>query len=293
VKSDANFHGDYPLCTILVPFDPYSTASASINTIRLLLQEPDLTEYVDILRGRGMMTLPVETLIWIWRNRTDVFGGQDMSALEVVYVRSLLNQLHVTESRPLTIEYLMGEFACTLSNGVINGSFPFLEDLFHANMQWYCPTRSFELGEVFLDIVRGVGVDFIECISKELGKYPEGIMVPIHIDIHAARKIHFGYTPGVGWRLGWEWLFDEKEPGYMVISMYSALAANSPSNSSFWDLEDDGFPIATPRELEWTFEEHRCAQDRFARRSAAKARKELARMGLKQPRGKMPGSWIE
>jgi len=291
VKAEASFSGIYPLEWSLRFFARHGTSIVSI--IQFFILEPYFVDYLTIFVAQYFLELPVEALVWVWRNREDIFCGEDTSALAHLCVRSLLYWLNRPESRLLATEYLKGEFAPLLQDWVTKDSFQ-IHSIFPVSPTywiWYmAAAHSYEVGEAFLDIIAGLGIDIAERFNKELEKYPNDVLVPNAPWLNKSepdRRLDFVYTRGVGWRLGWEWMYDDEAPGYLLVSEFSSLAADM-----YWTIGYETFPFSEV-DLGEEWEEKRWQKSRFDRRCAAKTRKELARMGLKQPRSKMPGRWIE
>ena len=109
-----------------------------------------------------------------------------------------------------------------------------------------------------------------------------------------------------GFDLAWEWIHDQSASGHLLVSELTAFTVDSDGLNSlderFADREVDGFdgfgPLYENRydtAQRYFFSENSGVEKwppRFARRAAKKERKERARLGQKQTRSKMPGSWI-
>lgn len=83
------------------------------------------------------------------------------------------------------------------------------------------------------------------------------------------------------WKVGWERVFDKESLGYLVVSEFQDTWEGTVWSEASWALESN--------------EAIKLRTDRFERRMAIKARKELARMGIKEPKRKriVPGAWVE
>lgn len=291
VKADASFDGHLPLHYALY-YDAQSDASKVINTVRFFIQDRSSVELMGTVRMPRVLDLPVEALVWIWNNRAgvfDCFDCQDVSAFEHICVSGLVSQLGRSREAYLAIEYLEGDFAPTLRRMLTRSSLRFLEALF-TPWHWLFPwgwlpksrvvSDSYKRGKTFLDIIERLGLDAEKCVRKEMDNYPDGILYwGIPRRNRPYQRVVFKYIQKSGWTLGWEWIYDAETSGYLIVSEFDCLAANT--------LHSQDFPFAehsdecTPQQT-----------IRFERRMAAKARKELARTGLKQPRSRMPGSWV-
>jgi hypothetical protein len=291
VKADPDFSGKHPVSVLSYYDRPYAT-SQIIDIIRFFTQEAYVTDDVNTLE---YVYLPVGVLVWAWRNREEIFYGQDTSLLGERCIFGLVCQLHHPVYSSLAAKYLKGEFAPLLEKWILE--YYGLPRFLFPYWPWRWRRTSahgYEAGELWLEIVAGMGIDIAEYSSKAMREGP--IIFPSHVESEPSRKVVFDYTPGVGWRLGWEWEYDKELAGYLVASEFSGLAADT------YKAGEVGFTIfgesVDSLSEGWPWESFRVRDEwqqtaRFDRRNAAKARKELARMGLKQSRSKMPGSWIE
>jgi hypothetical protein len=294
IKVDINDVGALPLEWTKFSFFESLSSSRVTDIWRFFTQEVQLLE-MRRFEAWSMLYLPLETIVWIWRNRKDVFFGQDTSRLIHLCLRRLLYGLVDPTLRTSAACCLSGEFANEFRTSLIEGSMDFLACLFADEYLFFrshhsASYDSYETGDIFLDLIAKVGIDSAKaCIMMEIEYYRAGHLLVLEEwegDL-PNRRLVFGDNPGVRQKLGWEWVYEEEEAGYLVVNEYRSMAADFG-----WA---DSFPfsrVAWKREMFGDETLRRQHNIRFERRSAAKVRKELARMGLKQSR-KMPGSWVD
>ncbi|KAF2685440.1 hypothetical protein K458DRAFT_388318 [Lentithecium fluviatile CBS 122367] len=294
VKPDADFHGAHPL-DLGSMRGVYNVSSKTIDIMRFS-QDLDFVQSMENARRKFYLEMPAEAIVWVWRNRAQIFFGQNTSDLASVCISSLLYLLRVPNERDSATEYLKGDFASDLRTSLMESTLRFLEHLFVFDYGLYHLTRSFEsfqnfkVGEAFVDVIQQLGIDGEAVIRQEMDKYL-GETFPTRYFVWPfrelpQRRLVAGFTVR-GWRLGWEWIYDQEEAGYLLVSEYSELAAEQlyakefPFHGRVWD---------SVKELESSLRQRRI---RFEGRMAVKHRKELARKGQKQPRCRMPGTWID
>jgi hypothetical protein len=133
-----------------------------------------------------------------------------------------------------------------------------------------------DIGQTFLDLLEALEIDIEACARVVMENSVGGVLYLRGNH----RRLVFEQAPECSWRLGWEWVHDEEASGYLVVSEFVKLTMY------WWSIGDYAWTT-------WYDVYALEPNPRFQRRQAAKARKELARLGLKQqPRSRMPGSWI-
>jgi hypothetical protein len=254
--------------------DYYRDSIIVIDTMRFFLKGYDLVED-DFLIDFDLVAGPqVQVLLWLWKSRAEITYGQATSTLEFFCVQNLVTKLHDPDEAPLAVNYLKGEMAPALRNGLLRAPLQIFEVLYA--VFWVFPSHSsFDRGRTFLDLLTTLDIDIGACAMEVFGNSLGGILYLDRL-YKRSRRLVFEQTPQYGWRLGWEWAYDEEASGYLVVSEYEELTTHwwHP----WYSLSNDDLP-----------QQH----VRFKRRQTAKAQKELVRLGLKQPRSRMPGSWIQ
>jgi hypothetical protein len=270
---DTHRYGDHPIFYAL--YSARADAISIIDTIRFFLQDYDVTEdFPGFGNWNPMTTSSMQVSLWLWENRAEIMYGQATSTLEFFCVQLLVIKLHDPDEAPLAINYLKGEMASALRNGLLQTPSSIFKSLY-ASFSIIYSYSSFDIGRTFLDLLTTLDIDIGACAMEVFGNSLGG-MLYLDDKFIRSRWLVFEQIPQYGWRLGWEWVCDEEASGYLVVSEYEELTIHWLH--PWYSLSNDDLP-----------QQH----VRFKRRQTAKAQKELVRLGLKQPRSRMPGSWIQ
>ena len=146
---------------------------------------------------------------------------------------------------------------------------------------------SHDEGSVLIGVLSELGIDPHHCIVRELETLTDGILED-YSGLTPDKQIVFEQEESGGWSLRWEWSYEAygtKAPADTIFSQYEVLTTSL-------DLEEWPFPQWKYRSQTEDMRTEPKWDARFQRRMAAKARKERARVGLKRPRSKIPGSWV-
>jgi hypothetical protein len=268
----------------------YSTTGEEAETSRLLLnsrnQDGDL-ECIDSLLKvcYARLSIGLEVVEWIWLNAATVFDDQELARFRLFLFAGLISRYgdrpRVYHNNEITDKILKLVDTQTLEY-YLKSDYRLLDTLY---LEHSSSLDSQSVGASFVHSLTCLGLDVEACMTRELELLNGGILAGTHF-LFGVRKIVFEHVNG-GWLLGWTWVLDPHEPGYILVSEYTGLVADVWHDRDIWPF----FPDQTlcgwkERESRWMK-----AKVRFIRRLANKARKERARTGQKRQRSKMPGAW--
>jgi hypothetical protein len=283
---DTDCYGDHPILQALY-YSAQADAISVIDTTRFFLQDYDLADSRSFIEDSYMIKyLSMQVSLWLWENRAEFTYGQLTSTLELFCVRRFVAELQDPDKVPFVIKYLKGDMASALRNGLLRAPSQILKALYTKDElkdELWSPNSSFsfDIGRTFLDLLTTLDIDIGACAMEVFGNSLGG-MLYLDNKFIRSRWLVFEQTAEYGWRLGWDWLLNQEASGYLVVSEFEELSLH-------WNFAEYMYNISLRR---WkAILSHQNA--RFERRQAAKARKELARMGLKKPQSRMPGSWIQ
>jgi hypothetical protein len=212
-----------------------------------------------------------------------VLSAEDSIGIYGHIVRSLWLEISFNHQCHDTPVVELPELSLTMEaqNQIENGHFQLVRTIFDDRSS---TGSSFILGGALVHWLSQSGMDVEGCINQEVNCIPGHVLQSV---FHADKKIIFEACGERGWVLGFEWVFDPEEPGYLLVSEYQGLGTEFHWGSRTW-------PFGSPHFQSW---EERCTHEarrneRFSRRMATKARKERARTGQKMSRSRMPGSWM-
>jgi hypothetical protein len=211
----------------MLSWGAFNKPSKITSIVRLFAQEPYSMATMDTIKHRDYLCLPPETSVWLWKNRTKIFYGQDTSGLFKICLGTLVWGLSDRRHRSSAVRYLEDEYANEFRTSLMEGSLEFLECLFteivHTNT-----VDGYEIGATFLCLIRKFGVDVDACISKVLE--PQAGKLFSHYTMRVSipdRRQVVEHVTDSGWKLGWEWVYEKEQPGYLLVSQYSSLAADA------------------------------------------------------------------
>lgn len=222
---------------------------------------------------------------WFWATAPSFVQNWEMITIRAFSVRCAIWKLADPTLRESTALFLKKAMAPGIVRQIEAGYDSFLQILFTDS---YIESESFEVGKSFIGILLDLDVDISAFITKERERYSEWLSIGFYQDT-PNRRIIVEYTSERGWVLGWEWVFDDHGPGFLVFSEFSTLSEACYGFLHAWPFEPHNF------DLSWDDRKRISPKwmNRLSRRMAAKSRKELKRSGQRRPRSKMPGSWIK
>jgi hypothetical protein len=148
-------------------------------------------------------------------------------------------------------------------------------------------SESAVLGEIWINILQGYGVNIENYLREQLAARPNG-MLEENVWGNIGRRLCIEHTAWGKWTLGWEWVYDPSAPGVLIQSDHRAII----DWASHCICTEDSWPFFWEHAPGW-YEKGELQPERFERRMARKARKELKRSEQKVARREMPGSWID
>ncbi|CAO2657863.1 Nn.00g071230.m01.CDS01 [Neocucurbitaria sp. VM-36] len=263
-------------------------SSSNIEIYRLLL--PELVHIEDFRCGIWS-TVPcsdngVHDMWWLWQQSQHYLFGQELFDFRVVLVRAVLKYLAREQCKrkwEATFQTWVNVIQKEFLDKIEQGSLQLLSSLWSYSSPAFGDSSC--EGPALIGVLSRLGVNAQICIKRELKALEDNILKDA-AEVLPHKQIIFDQAHGGDWTLRWEWTYEaygSSAPVDTVFSQYEAIATT--------------FGL-----LEWPFLKGRLYNDRmieipgrnarFQRRMTAKARKERARAGQKQPRGKIPGSWI-
>lgn len=298
LKADADFAGWTPTDDAVVGRSLHADDDIKVrSTLKSLAQDSYLIDGTDRYDIFGFLFhLSPENMVWCWKHRADILYYEDTSVLASMFVEALLSHLSRRETMTSACQSLKEFFSVELRHLLESGSIRVFNYIFDS-MEWRGGVtdsrsfESFEIGEAFIRTIADVGVDVNGFIETEKAKLPTRRLDPNPSPFHETsgeRSLVAEHIPHRGWKLGWKWQFDKSQPGYLLVTELTSLVVEPGP----WTLAEFPFCRRYNRSGLEEARHWKARNLRFERRTAAKARKERARVGLKQPRGKMPGSWI-
>lgn len=141
---------------------------------------------------------------------------------------------------------------------------------------------------------------------REFFQVPFGVVATRSYLPALDKRVTFSTEGEHGFNLDWEWVHDQSAPGQLLVSELTAFTVDSDyqltpiDERSPYGKHNGIGPLYRNRHNTAEFNSHFQDGDlglekwppRFERRAAKKERKERARLGQKQARSKMPGSWV-
>lgn len=276
-----------------------SGIEAKIDTMRCLLQShARIDEFIDAewsacCANHCRHWMP-ELLEWFAGQWGDLYWGSELLLLRGKSLRRSLGTVNVADKWP-KMRALLKRFVNTDDRKRLeSGSIYLLDDVFHR--RWaQNPLESFEIGDALIELMQELDINVRKFLGNELEAHPGQLLN--HCDdarlnracfLDADRQLVIEGSEKRGWVVGWKWLVDDQSPGRIVAREYWGLAASSAEH---WPFNSVGSEHRTHLDETKGCSDYR--DFRFQRRVAGKARRELARDGLKIRRSKMPGSWVD
>jgi len=280
--------------------------SRSADTYRLLF--PDYEEQSYILNffstGNAFLTQQhrwSSEAVWIFHQSKAHLAGQELanfqdSVLRGVFVNCVWDMNH--KALGWIQEILHTPAGIRLCESLSSGDFRLLNTFF---TDWRL-LQPWKVGTNIVSALLLLGIDIEACMIQEFLQSPSGI-VKSHSRL-LDKRVTFSKKGEQGFDLDWEWIHDQLAPGHLLVSELTAFTVDSDCHLTAFDekfssREHDGIgPLYENRyntvRFRLRYENSGVEKwpPRFERRAAKKERKERARLGQKQTRSKMPGSWI-
>lgn len=239
------------------------------------------------MSGELLYNQKMEEAIWLWAESTNFFYGEDLAMF-----RNLLYQQTVYYYIVLLTDPRLGELSTfpdvfkipELRECFESGKWDFLSKLFENGAD---PIESFSIGRSFLDFLEELGVDVRKSITAEMRELTNEYTLDAWDGIKRILFDASDTSDSRRWTLGWEWATTPEDLGYLLFTEYTDLSvARDEIHWPYYDYKPGEYWPLDLRNLA-----DRKKETRFNRRAEKKAHKERARLGIKQPKTRMPGSW--
>jgi hypothetical protein len=289
VKPEHTHGGSTPLNSAL-RYGSYTSFTDVIDTLRYVFNDKTMIEDFNRWQWQNHVgeVWDANMAQWFWRQSQHVLSGGDRTQLQCYIFRRTWYSFALClcvgiEWKSFAQE--IPEFAMDTEflKELERGRCKLLQAVFE---ECHAASRSYVIGDELVKWLDRSGVDVNTCISNELVDMFEGI-----VDIlYGKGRVVFEPRGNQGWTLGFEWVFDPEETGYLIASEYPALGDENRYGIS-WSFHDRGYQYPWYQDEESGRRDHQ-RNERFKRRMATKARKKYAQEWRNLPQSKMPGEWI-
>lgn len=258
-------------------------AQLSIDTFRLLSHNTNSMRALQW--GAPVYPLwPLGLIEWLWTEQSNFLDQDDRVFCQRACLQNCLISFCFRRDEERVKALLRKFVTIDVFHQCQAKHFPFLNDII---LYALTEEESFEIGEVWIDCLRHIRVDVDAYMENLFKERPYGLLTDKTTWV-PRRRIVANYAPWRGWVLGWEWVYDEDEPGFSVVSEFNSVAADTICAETWpFNLRDHlaSFIDNERISLKW--------MKRLGRRMEIKARKELNRSLQRKPRNNMPGTWVD
>jgi hypothetical protein len=278
VKPEVTSYSHSPLSMALISYSSRTSSANAIDTYRCFLDDDDLVDEFKrsdgyyVVNSRSSFT--ADEAQWLWQKSSELSVGEDLRSNQRSITRRFWSIIANIDYRlHLELQFPIVQMDKGILNDIQYGRCHILQDLF-----WICDDvmHCYVLGAWFLHWLTSLHLDPELCVAHELANLNQSTSLLDN------KRIVFERDWEQKWILGFEWVFDHKAPGYLLSSEYTVIVVERFLYSGQWPFcERDGK----------TYRKWGDRSAHFSRRMAAKERKERARLGQKQPRSRMPGTW--
>lgn len=280
----------------------------SVDTFRLLWD--DYEEHSHLLNklstGSAFLTEQrrwSSEAVWLFHQSEAHLAGQELANLQDAVLKGVFINC-IWDMNHKGLEWIQGILhtpaGTRLFESLNNGDFGLL-DTFFAHWRLAQPRK---VGTDIISVLVLFGIDIEACMIREFLEVPSGVVTSRWGLLN--KRVTFSKEGVHGFNVVWEWVYQQSAPGYLVVSELTAFTVDSayllsPIDERFPRRELHGIgPLYMNRHDTVKFNLLCGYGDfgvekwppRFERRAAKKERKERARLGQKQARSKMPGSWV-
>jgi hypothetical protein len=271
----------------LTSYSSRSPFANAIDTYRCFLDDVDVVGEFNRTDGfysvLGYSTFTADEAQWLWQKNLELSVGEDLRSNQRVMIRRLWSIIGFTDyGLHRELQFPIMPMDKDILSDIQYGRCEIFGVLFSG-----CQTamRSYILGAWFLQWLTSLQLDPEICVASELANLGRWLSF-------ANKRVVFERNWDQNWILGLEWVLDHEAPGYSLLFEYPTLTIEADWTPSWTFGWPPDWPLA---EWKYVYAQHLenwgCRISRFNRRTAAKERKERARLGQKQPRSRMPGTW--
>lgn len=283
----------------------------SIDTLRLLFDDYEEKSYLlraistGVASFTGQHRSSIEAVWLFHQSEAHLVGPELANFQDAVLSGVLINCIWDMnwEGLEWIKDILHTPAGARLCEKLSSGDFRLL-DTFFADRRLAQPRR---IGTDITSALLLLGIDVEACLIQEFLQVPFGVVKtrswprkPL-LD----KRVTFLKEGEHSVNLEWEWIHDQSAPGHLLVSELTAFTVDSdhrlipspeefvipnhPEHSPLYSNRHDtaqrySFFLKNSGKEKWP--------PRFARRAAKKERKERARLGQKQVRSIMPGTWV-
>jgi hypothetical protein len=278
----------------------------SVDTYRLLLADYEERSYLLRYLSTGGAYLTKQRrwsseAVWLFHQSEVHLAGQELANFQDAVLRGVFVNC-VWDMNHKGLEWIQGLLhtptGTRLCESLNNGDFGLL-DTFFADCRLVQPRK---VGTDIISALVLLGIDIEACMIREFLRFPFGVVTNRWWLLD--KRVIFSKEGVHGFDLKWEWVHQQSAPGYLLVSELTSFTVDSDGQLSY---VDERFPHQRhfgigplyynrhDNATFWSTHENSGLEKwppRFKRRAAKKERKERARLGQKQARSKMPGSWV-
>lgn len=294
---------DSIMCSDFVNDTSKRYESLTIDTYRLLWdsyeERPWLIDFIS--RGGAYSTSKrrwATEAVWLFRQSQFHLFGSELSHFRYALLKGTFTNFiwdANLEGLLWMKDILHTQSGAQLFEDLQNGNFNLLRTFF-GNTRLVRPRN---IGVDILSALSLFGVDVDACMAREFLRFPLDVVECCWPGERLKKTVTFSNQGASGYTLGWDWNYVESAPGYLLVSELPALTVDSDMKLNYDDenphLRHENGPLYVNRHDRAKIFTNTGVEKwppRFKRRAAKKERKELARLGQKPTRTKMPGSWV-
>jgi hypothetical protein len=278
----------------------------SVDTYQLIMADYEERSYLLKFFSSGNAFLTQQhrwsiEAVWLLDQSKFHVAEQELANLQDAVLRGVFVNC-VWDMNHKGLEWIQGILhtpaGTRLFQSLNNGDFGLLNTFF-ADWRLVQPRR---VGTDIISALLLLGIDIEACMIREFLQSPFGMVKSSAWLL--AKRVVFSKEGEHRFDLDWEWVHDQSAPGHLLLSELTAFTVDSDYSLTSFDKEYShpeqiGIgPLYSNRHdaVEYMLLYNNLGvgnwPPRFERRAAKKERKERARLGQKQARSKMPGSWV-
>jgi hypothetical protein len=278
----------------------------TVDTFRLILNDYEENSYLLGFVSSGKAPLTQQhrwssEAVWLFHQSETHLAVQELENFQDAVLRGVFVNC-VWDMNHKGLEWIQGILhtpaGTRLRESLNDGNFGLLNTFFTDDRL----LQPWKVGTNIVSALLLLGIDIEACMIREFLQSPSGI-----VESHSwllDKRVTFSKKGEQRFDLDWEWIHNQSDPAHLLVSELTAFTVDSDHqltsvDERFPHQECHGIgPLYSNRHDTmkfWVVYENSGVEKwppRFERRAAKKERKERARLGQKQARSKMPGSWI-